>query len=298
MALVTDETRRLLLADFLRTRRARLSPSDIGLPAGGRRRTPGLRREEVAQAASMSVAYYTWLEQARDLHVSRSVLESIADALLLSADERLHLFQLADHIYVPDPLEHQECLDPLLLRMLDSQGANPTLIVGPYCDLRAWNQAACAVFGNFAALPAYERNILWLCFTRSTFRQCLVNWEEYAQEALAVFRSRSGRFVNDARFIQLIDALEHASPEFRQWWPLHDVRKVTSPRLRIEHPQVGHLELDHLTFQISAYPDLRLCVYLPDPASDTAQKLNSLLDWQRAEEERDIYIHSDQERAV
>lgn len=293
MALVTDETRRLLLADFLRTRRARLSPSDIGLPTGGRRRTPGLRREEVALAASVSVAYYTWLEQARDLHVSRSVLESIADALLLSADERLHLFQLADQIYVPDPLEHQECLDPLLQRMLDCQGANPALIVGPYCDLRAWNHAACAVFGNFGTLPVCERNILWLCFTRSTFRQRLVNWEEYAQEALAVFRSKSGRFVNDARFVQLIDALKHASPEFRQWWPQHDVRKVTSPRQVIEHPLVGRLELDHMPFQISAYPDQRLCVYLPDPASDTAQKLDALLDWQKAEEDRDVCTHAD-----
>jgi transcriptional regulator with XRE-family HTH domain len=242
-----------------------------------------LRREEVAQAANVSVAYYTWLEQARDLHVSRSVLESIANALLLSDDECLHLFQLADQIYVPDPLERQECLDPLLQRMLDSQGANPALIAGPYCDLRAWNQAACAVFGNFGALPAYELNILWLCFTRSTFRQRQVNWEEYAQEVLAVFRSKSGRVVNDARFIQLIDALKHASPEFRRWWPQHDVRKVTSPRQEVEHPLVGRLELNHMTFQISAYPDLRLCVYLPDPASDTAQKLDALLDWQRAE---------------
>ncbi|MBV9231184.1 MAG: helix-turn-helix domain-containing protein [Chloroflexi bacterium] len=283
MVLVTNESRRALLADFLRTRRARLSPSQIGLPAGGRRRTPGLRREEVAQAAGVSVAYYTWLEQARDLHVSRSVLESVANALQLSADERLHLFQLADHLYAPDPGERQEKLDPLLQRLLDSQRVNPALITGPACDILAWNRAACAVFGDFSALPEHERNILWLSFTESTFRQRLVGWENYAQEALAVFRAKSRHVVDDPDVIRLVDELERVSPEFRLWWPQHNVRTVTAPYQEVKHPQAGCLIFDHLSFQASAYPNLRVCIWLPDPASDTTEKLEELLKREDAE---------------
>lgn len=277
MVFITNESRRALLADFLRTRRARLSPSQIGLPAGGRRRTPGLRREEVAQAAGVSVAYYTWLEQARDLHVSRSVLESIADALQLSADERLHLLQLADHLPMPDPVERQEKLDPLLQRLLDSQGVSPAFITGPSCDILAWNQAACAVFGDFSTLAEHERNILWFVFTGSTFRQRLVGWENYAQEALAVFRAKSRHVVDDPGVIHLVDELKRISPEFRLWWPQHNVRTVTAPYQEVEHPQAGHLIFNHLSFQVSASPNLRLCIWQPDPASNTTEKLEELL---------------------
>jgi len=267
----------MLLADFLRSRRARLAPSDIGLPPGGRRRTPGLRREEVAAAAHISVAYYTWLEQGRDLHVSRQVLESIADALLLSVDERLHLFQLANQAYVPDDFKHKDQLDPLLQCMLDNQGVSPAFICGPYCEVLAWNQAACAVFGDFGKLPESERNIIWLCFTESTFRQRLVNWEQYAQEALAIFRSKSGRLADDTRFLQLIDTLTRVSREFRQWWPQHEVRQTASSNQEVEHPLIGHLVFGYVTFQINSSPDLKLCVFLPDPASKTAQRLEALL---------------------
>lgn len=284
MVLVTGKSRRALLADFLRTRRARLSPSQIGLPTGGRRRTPGLRREEVAQAAGVSVAYYTWLEQARDLHVSRSVLESIANALQLSVDERLHLFQLADHLYAPDPVEQQEKFDPRLQRMLDSQGVNPAFITGPYCDTLAWNCAACAVFGDFSTLAKLERNILWLSFTESTFRQRLVGWENYAQEALAVFRAKSRHVIDDPYVIDLVDELERVSPEFRLWWPQHDVRTVTTSYQEVTHPQAGRLIFDHMSFQVSAYPHLRLCIWLPDPTSDTTEKLEKLLKRRGAED--------------
>ncbi|WP_165423688.1 helix-turn-helix transcriptional regulator [Ktedonosporobacter rubrisoli] len=286
MVVVTNKSRRALLANFLRTRRARLSPSQIGLPAGGRRRTPGLRREEVALAAGVSVAYYTWLEQARDLHVSRSVLESIANALRLSADERLHLLQLADHLDAPAPVERQEKrekLDPLLQRLLDSQGMNPAIITGPACDIRAWNRAACAVFGDFSALPEHERNILWLGFVESTFRQRLVGWEDYAQEALAVFRAKSRHVVDDPDVVRLVDELERVSPEFRQWWPQHNVRTVTDPSQEIKHPQVGRLVFEHLSFQVSTHLNLRLCIWLPDPASNTLEKLEELLKWEDAD---------------
>ncbi|WP_165423037.1 helix-turn-helix transcriptional regulator [Ktedonosporobacter rubrisoli] len=277
MAQATTETRRLLLADFLRTRRARLSPTDIGLPTGGRRRTPGLRREEVAQAANISVAYYTWLEQARDLHVSRPVLDSLAAALHLSLDERQHLFQLADQPYIQEALERQEQLDPLLQHMLDNQGTSPALITGPACDVVAWNRAFCVVFGDLNKLAMHERNIIWLCFTESTFRQRLGNWQRYAQEALAVFRAKAGHLGDDTRFLQIVDALKQSSQEFRQWWPEHNVRTVTSPYREVEHSLLGHLVFGYMTFQINAYPDLRLCVFLPDPASAAAKKLSALL---------------------
>jgi transcriptional regulator with XRE-family HTH domain len=242
-----------------------------------------LRREEVAQIAGVSVAYYTWLEQARDLHVSKSVLENIAKALQLSVDERLHLFQLANQLYMPEPSMRRESINPLLQRMLDNQGSSPALLVGHYCDLLAWNRVACEVFCDFETIPEQERNLVWLIFTHKGFRQRIVNWEEYAQDATAVLRSMAGRFfVEDTQFVQLSEMLKRISPEFQVWWSQHDVREVAAPRQEIDHPLVGRLVFDRITLQVSTSPDLRMCVYLAAPESDTAEKLGALREMNRS----------------
>ncbi len=271
-----DEQRRRALADFLRTRRARLSPAQVDLPDGVRRRTPGLRREEVAQLADVSVAYYTWLEQARDLRVSKGVLESIAAALRLTADERTHLFLLADQAPSPDaPVAVEEGVGGTLQRVLDAQGASPAYILGAHCDVLAWNAVACVVFGDFAALPPEGRNFVRFVFTDDDFRRRVVDWDGFAREVVAVFRGISGRQGGDPWFARFAADLGRDSPEFRRWWPRHDVRGPSDATREIDHPRVGRLTLEPASFQVIGHVDMRLCLYLPADA-DTVARLRRL----------------------
>ena len=166
-----NQQRRTALAHFLKARRARLSPSDVGLPPGVRRRTPGLRREEVAQLAEVGITWYTWLEQGRDINVSETILIRIADALQLTQDERLYLLMLTRSSFPTPPSPTLTSISPLLQQLLDIQGINPAYLTGRRCDILAWNQSAAKVFGDFGAIPVEERNLIWLLFTDSTFRQ-------------------------------------------------------------------------------------------------------------------------------
>lgn len=273
-----DKKKRLKeLSNFLKTRRDRISPEQVGLPEGGRRRTPGLRREEVAQLAGVGVTWYTWIEQGRDIQVSVQVLEGIARALKLNLDERKHLFLLADQSPPIDSIPPQEMVSPLLLQALDRFGANPAYITGQRWDLLAWNQAACAVFGNFESLPLQERNILWFVFMNKKLRQILVDWEAHARLVLAQFRVNYRRFVGDPWFVELIHNLEVASPEFRQWWTEHDILGRTDGRKEINHPLVGRLILNYVVFKAADSPNLEIVMYLPSSESDTTLKLQHLL---------------------
>ncbi len=272
-----DEQRRQALADFLRTRRARLLPAQVGLPGGVRRRTPGLRREEVAQLADVSVAYYTWLEQARDVRVSKGVLESIAAALRLTADERAHVFLLADQSLSPDaPVVAEEGVSGTLRRVLDAQGVSPAYILGAHCDILAWNAAARTVFGDFAALSPAGRNFVRFVFTDDDIRRRVVDWDGFAREVVAVFRGISGRHAGDPWFARFAADLGRDSPEFRRWWSQHDVRGPSATTRAIDHPQVGRLTLEPASFQGIDNVDMRLCLYLPADA-DTPARLRRLV---------------------
>jgi transcriptional regulator with XRE-family HTH domain len=275
---VMDKKKRLKeLSSFLKTRRARISPGQVGLTEGIRRRTPGLRREEVAQLAGVGVTWYTWIEQGRDVQVSVQVLEGIARALKLNWDERKHLFLLADQFPPIDPIYPQEIVSPLLLQVLDLFGSNPIYITGQRWDLLAWNQSACAVFGDFELLPLRERNILWFVFMNENLRQILVDWETHARLVLAQFRINHSRSVGDPWFAELINALEVASPEFRLWWKEHDILGRTDGQKQIDHPLVGRLALNYVVFKVADSPNLEVVVYLPLLESDTALKLQQLL---------------------
>ncbi|MBO0796283.1 MAG: helix-turn-helix domain-containing protein, partial [Ktedonobacteraceae bacterium] len=186
---MNDVERRKELADFLRTCRARLSPTDVGLPPGVRRKTVGLRREEVAQLANVGVTWYTWLEQGRDIHVSRQILESLAQGLRLNIDERTYLFSLAKHPLLPVSDGQREEISPLLQRFLDQLGANPAYIIGRRWDVLAWNRAACMVLGDFRAMPPEQRNIVRFVFTDQELRRRMLDWEGVAQRVLAQFRA-------------------------------------------------------------------------------------------------------------
>jgi transcriptional regulator with XRE-family HTH domain len=198
---VHNEERRKTLGDFLKTRRTCLSPESVGLPKKrGGRRTPGLRREEVAQLAGISVTWYTWLEQGRDVMASEQVLASIAATLRLTTDERNYVFRLARKQAPTDPRPIVRTVSPALRSVLDGLGTSPAWIVERRWNVLAWNRAACEVFGDLGVMPFGERNILRFVFTDETLRRRLVNWETFARSMLATFRASGGEYVDEPWF--------------------------------------------------------------------------------------------------
>lgn len=273
-----NEEHRAELANFLQTRRARLLPEQVGLPGGKRRRTPGLRREEVAQLAEISVEWYTRLEQGKDIRVSAKTLEYIARALLLNADERAYLFQLAGQGSAPvQCVADEERIDPSLQRYLDALGSNPGYVVGKRWDRLAWNTAARAVFDDFPRLPPRERNVMWALFANPARRQLYANWEQVARDALAKFRISYGRYAGDPFLGELVEDLLQVSQEFRLWWPQHMVQRNSDGIKVLMHPLCGRLVLEYHSFQLYERPELRVVVYTPMADEDTSQKLERLL---------------------
>lgn len=268
-----DSERRRALADFLRKCRARLAPGDVGLPPGLRRRTPGLRREEVAQLANIGASWYVWLEQGRDVRPSAQVLECIARALRLTPNERRHLFVLGG--LFPPPTIAEEVASPALQQILDDLGPSPAYAIGRRWDFLAWNAAADALFTITEAPLPYGRNLVWRFFTDPVLRGHFVDWEQLARGFLAEFRTASARYPGDRWFGALIEDLCQASPEFREWWPaLHAAPRLFDGHKVIEHAALGHLEFDPLTMQLLNFPDLMVTVYTPDAA--TRAKLQEL----------------------
>lgn len=256
--------RNLALADFLRKRRASLAPTEVGLPLGIRRRTPGLRREEVAQLANIGTSWYVWLEQGRDVHPSQQVLESLAQALRLTANERRHLFLLAGQPLPAPVLPLEEYVSPALQQMLDDLNPTPACVIGRRWNYLAWNKAADGVFAISEESPPYARNVVWHFFTNPTRREYFPHWEHMARGLLAEFRTTSTRYPGDVWFEELIEDLKQASPEFCRWWPHHDASNLVDSGKIIEHPALGHLEFRHLTLHVFNDPDIRVAVYIPD----------------------------------
>lgn len=274
---MNEQKRRQELADFLRTRRARISPEQMGLPEGGRRRTPGLRREEVAQIAGVSTTWYTWLEQGRDVHVSTQVLESLARAFQLNDAEKAYLYHLAAPTAGFDRSGVQESVSPALERVLAQLGNSPAYIRGQRLDILAWNRAACAVLGNFCQMPANERNTLYRFFCDPALKQLYVNWEELARRVLAQFRANAGPRVGDPWFRELIERVQQRSPEFRQWWARHEIVGTPQGRKELNHPAMGRLVFEHTTFTVSNTPTLQLVLFVPLPEAETVSRLERLL---------------------
>ena len=276
---MSDEQRRHDLADFLRTRRMRLSPEEVGLIRSGRRRTPGLRREEVAELANVGVSWYTLLEQGRDIHPSSEVLQSIAGALHLTQDERHHLFVLANQQHLVDTYVSNEQVSPALHRVLDALNPIPAYIIDHAWNYLAWNTAADHVLLLSKSVPPYDYNALWRIFANPVSRYLYIpEWEQVAQRILAEFRADSARYANEEWFKRLIADLQHMSPEFRAWWPRHDVRGRSDARKEIEHPLVGRLVFEHTTLQVPTMPELKIMIYTPLPETDTLEKLQQLMD--------------------
>ncbi len=261
-----ERERRQTLASFLRQRRAHLAPVDVGLPPGIRRRTPGLRREEVAQLANIGTSWYVWLEQGRDVHPSAQVLESLAQALKLTANERRHLFLLAGQPFPPPLSTADESISPTLQQVLDDLDPSPAYIMGRRYDYLAWNRAADALFSLSEATSRYARNLIWRLFTSPTMQE-RPHWEQLVRATLAEFRTASARYPGDTWFEELIEDLKQVSPEFCRWWPHHDVRGALDGHKSMTHTTLGHLEFEQFNLQVLSDPDIRIMIYSPDAAT-------------------------------
>ncbi|MFD5465732.1 helix-turn-helix transcriptional regulator [Kitasatospora sp. NPDC127059] len=233
------------LAAFLRRWRARIQPSDVGLPAGGRRRTPGLRRQEVAQLAGMSVEYYIRLEQGRGPRPSRQMVGAISRALRLSEDETAHLHHLVGEAPLPPTVLPRD-VRPGVLHLLDRLDDTPAMVCSAARDVLAWNAMAAALLGDFSALPPGERNFVWRFFTDPSARALYepADQDGFGRRAVADLRSASARYPADSGVRRLVDRLLATSEEFRELWARQDVEMRRSTTKRLVHPVVGRLDLD------------------------------------------------------
>ncbi|MEW2564729.1 helix-turn-helix domain-containing protein [Streptomyces griseorubiginosus] len=272
--------RRAELSEFLRTRRARLKPEDVGLPEFGRhRRVPGLRREELAQLAGVSVAYYTRLEQGNGRNVSAEVLNAIARALRLSDAETAHLTHLAR------PKQHKkkagartEQVRGPLRQLLDSIEV-PAYVSGRRSDILAWNRMAAAVFGDWSELPVEERNWARLVFLKPEYRELFVDWDQKAYDMVSYLRMDAGCHADDPLLSTLVGELSLKSEEFRRLWATHDVKEKTYGVKRLRHPLVGDLALHFESFRLSDGTDQALITYHAEPGSPSAEALRLLASW-------------------
>ena len=272
-AMSANTSRRTELRDFLRTRRARLTPADVGLEASGRRRTPGLRREEVAVLAGVGVSWYTWLEQGREIGVSDQVLDAVARALRLDEAERAHLYRLAGHNPPPAAPRPDRRLNPALRHLLDAWCPNPAYLLDRHWDYLGVNDAAEVTFG----LSAEDTNCLRTFFCSERYRDRFRYWEESAPAVLAEFRADAARYADDETFSALADELESASPTFAGLWERHEVRGRPQGIKEFDHPEAGYLAFEHTTLQVTDRYDLRLVLYTPQPQTATPAKLADLL---------------------
>jgi transcriptional regulator with XRE-family HTH domain len=277
MVVVSSPFRRDELRAFLRSRRARLSPSDVGLPDnGGRRRTPGLRREELAALAGVGVSWYTWLEQGRDINPSPDVLDALSRALRLDQAERRTLFALArtelplsDDVAGADP-ERLDGEISELIALVDSIHPNPAYLLGPMTRILAWNRAASVVLGSPDHLAADRRYLLWWLLVDPGEGGMTAQREGTARNTLARFRAEYARHTGEPEYEAFLAQIREHSPRFREWWDEHEVIDTQRGTKVMEHPQLGTLRLHHAQTVPTGQPELRMAVYAPADAATRA----------------------------
>jgi transcriptional regulator with XRE-family HTH domain len=268
------------LGAYLKNRRTKLDPASFGL-AGGRRRTTGLRREEVAQRANISATWYTWLEQGRGGRPSADVLDRIAGALTLTVVEREHLFFLGLGRAPEVRYRGGDPITPRLQRLLDALTHSPAIVRTATWDVVAWNRAAAAVLTDYGALPPEQRNILRLIFRDPRVRAAQSHWEGVARFVVAAFRIDAARAGADAEVEALIEELSEASPEFAAMWRDNNVQTHGDGVKQLRHPRLGPITLEYSAFAVDGRPDLSLIVYNPAMPADRAL-IASLLEEQAA----------------
>lgn len=269
--------RRRELGDFLRKRRQELVRADYELPTVRRSRTTGLRREEIAYRAGVSVTWYTWLEQGRDINPSREVLDSVARNMRLSAAEHAYVLSLAGYA-AEQAYEAAPVAPPAhLQRLLDAQGDSPAFAVSPDWTIAAWNHAYEALYPNVAAVPPEERNLLWLVFTDPYVRQMLPDWEVTSRHFLAEYRAEVGPRLGQPVHVALVNRLLSESPEFARAWEEHHIERFSSRERRFRHPDVAELVFEHHRLIPSDHPDIHVVIYVSRPDAGTPGKMRSLL---------------------
>jgi transcriptional regulator with XRE-family HTH domain len=269
MSIETDNA----LGTFLRDRRARMDAAAFGF-SGGRRRTPGLRREEVAQRANISATWYTWLEQGRGGAPSADVLNRIAGGLMLTEPEREHLFVLGLGHPPEATYRASDEVTPRLQRVLDALEFSPAIVKTPTWDVVAWNAAAATLLTDYATLPRDQRNILRLMFTNASIKAAQEDWLNVARYVVGTFRADAARAGAGAEIAQLVEELSRLSPEFDALWRDNNVARHADGLKRLHHPVHGLLELEFSAFAVDGRPELGMIVY--NPASpETAQRIRS-----------------------
>lgn len=265
--------RRDQLKEFLRAKRAALTPAEAGMPAGGRRRTPGLRREEVAVLAGVGVSWYTWLEQGRDIKVSDAVLDAVARALKLDEAERAHLYVLAG-LNPPNPAGRPGApVSGQLRAVLSAWMPNPAHVLDRHYNLVAMNDSARRVFG----FDDDVRNCLVAFFTHPIYRGRFTAWHEFAVDMVADFRASAARYPDDPAFGQIAAELRTASADFAALWEVPEVRSRSQGVKAITHPEAGNLTFAYSLFRLPDREDLNVVLHTPDPDTDTGRKLESLV---------------------
>jgi transcriptional regulator with XRE-family HTH domain len=278
--MLSDERRREI-ADFLKTRRMRRQPEELGLPRGRRRRTPGLRREEVAVAAGVSAEWYTWLEQAREVRPSAQVLTRIGAALRLEPNETRHLLTLGGYA-VPasgSDLPRSVSVSLRLQRLIDQLDYGPAWVFGERWDIVAWNHAASVIHGDLATLQGIERNALYQLFLGDRMRSILVDWELHGRLCVAKLRATYASRVDDPWFNELVSMLRTRSDEFERWWNENDIETSQEGVKHYEHPEAGRLVFDYSVLDVldERMSSLRLVAYVPAPGTGTREKMEKLL---------------------
>ncbi|WP_217167259.1 helix-turn-helix domain-containing protein [Streptomyces sp. AC512_CC834] len=263
------------LGDFLKARRKELSPATAGLTDDGRRRVPGLRREEVALLASISSGYYTRLEQGRR-RASEPVLDALARALRLSEDERAYLFELSGKDAGRPLRRPAQRVRPPLRRLLDDLTHTPALVLGRRTDILAWNPPAAALFTDFALLPRDERNFVRLVFCHPVVRALYTDWPHMARACVAQLRMEAARDPADPRLTTLVEELSVRDPDFRTWWADHRVAVRTAGTKALRHPTAGELTLDWSTLTDTADPDQQLVALTAAPGTASHDGLRRL----------------------
>jgi transcriptional regulator with XRE-family HTH domain len=260
------------LGELLRSRRERLAPADVGLPPGNRRRTAGLRREEVAQLASLSVTYYTFLEQGRQARPSEQVLDALAAALRMTPAERRYLLSLAHGRDAAAAggaaggaagAAAPEQVSPGVADLVRRLEPSPTLVKGRCWDVLAANPAARELFGDWSGTPGMRNLVRWM-FTSDAAREIYLEWEPEARAMLGRFRLTAARHPGDPRVARLVEELRRDSPQVRDWWPAHDVSPIGGEGVKkLRHPRLGPVEYSHVILQVADNPDQVLVTYSP-----------------------------------
>jgi transcriptional regulator with XRE-family HTH domain len=271
---MSSPMQRAQLSEFLKSCRARLAPSAVGLPQSGRRRTPGLRREDVAALAGLSATWYTWLEQGRDVRASDRVLESLSRTLRLTVEERDYLFSLAQSRPAPLQSARTEELSPAVRRTLDAI-ETPALVITPRWDVVYWNRMVTLTFRDYDSLPRASRNLVKILLTSPEYQLDEAAYEAMSRRVLAKLRVDYSQAGRDPEFDALIEELNETCEAFRKLWRSPEIMGRSEGVHLLRHPQLGGITFEHTSYVVEGAPSMRVVIFAPHDA-DSARKLRQI----------------------